>query len=127
MMLKFKIANKTNDTDYGAAFPRKEDTTPPGQPCATDPAKHVLGEPQHWYPYPFIDPDYNGTGEPVSLIPGVSAAGFTGVAINLAAIICVGLLVSFIFLGLDRALSRGKRATPLGKKSVKMTKITWRA
>lgn len=113
-MLIIPIIWLTYTFAHGAAL-----TTPPGQPCATDPAKQVLGEPQHWYPYPFIDPDYNGTGEPVSLIPGVSAAGFAGVAINLAAIICVGLLVSFIFLGLDRALSRGKRATPLGKKTAR--------
>ena len=84
-------------------------TTPPGQPCAANPAARVLGQPQNWYPYPFVDPDYNGTGEPISLVPGVSAEGFAGVAVNLAAIIAVGLLVSWAFLGLDRALSRGKR------------------
>lgn len=91
-------------------------TTPPGQPCATDPTMQVLGQPQNWYPYPFIDPNYKDGG-PLHLIPGVSTGGFAGVAINLALIIAIGILVACVFLGLDRLLSRGKRPTPLGRKA----------
>jgi hypothetical protein len=74
-------------------------TTPP--PIAPD---TQLGAPQNWYPYPFID-----VNDPSPLIPGVSLGGYAGVGVNIVVIVVLGLVFGFIFLGLDRLLSRGAR------------------
>lgn len=68
-----------------------------------------------FYPYPFINIDYDGTGGPSPLVPGLEAAGYAGVAINLVVIIILGLLMASMFVGLDRLLSRRAKPTPLGK------------
>lgn len=86
-------------------------STPPGDTC-TDTG---LGAPQNWYPYPFIDLNYDGTGAPSPLVPGLTAPGYAGVAINIVGVIILGLLFATIFLGLDRALSKGQKPTPLPK------------
>lgn len=77
------------------------------QPPAYPPETTVLGEPQHWYPYPFIDVD-----DPTSLI-GVNLSGYAGVAVNVVVILILGLVFALIFLGLDRLLSKGERPSPL--------------
>ncbi len=84
-------------------------STPPGDKCVNT----GLGSPQNWYPYPFIDLNYDGTGAPSPLIPGLTAPGYGGVAINIVGVIVLGLLFATIFLGLDRLLSRGQKPTPL--------------
>jgi hypothetical protein len=73
---------------------------PPPEAPATE-----LGEPQHWYPYPFID-----VNDPSPLIPGVDLGGYGGVAVNIVVIVVLGLAFGFLFLGLDRLLSRGQKA-----------------
>ncbi len=75
-------------------------TTPPPEAPATN-----LGEPQHWYPYPFID-----VNDPSPLIPGVELGGYAGVGVNIVVIVVLGLVFGFLFLGLDRLLSKGQRA-----------------
>ena len=76
---------------------------PPEAPATT------LGEPQHWYPYPFID-----VNDPSPLIPGAAdLGGYAGVGVNIVVIVLLGLAFGFLFLGLDRWLSKGQRATPL--------------
>lgn len=72
----------------------------------------VLGEPQHWYPYPFID-----VNDPSPLVPGVDLGGYAGVAVNIVMIVILGLAFGFMFLGLDRALSRKAKPTPLAESS----------
>ncbi|MEZ5186554.1 MAG: Pr6Pr family membrane protein [Candidatus Nanopelagicales bacterium] len=78
-------------------------TTPPPDAPATQ-----LGEPQHWYPYPFID-----VNDPSPLIPGLEFGGYAGVAANIVVIVIMGLVFGFMFLLLDRLLSKGHRAHPL--------------
>jgi hypothetical protein len=78
-------------------------TTPPPEAPSTQ-----LGEPQNWYPYPFID-----VNDPSPLIPGLEFGGYAGVGVNIVVIVLLGLLFGFIFLGLDRALSKGNKALPL--------------
>ena len=78
------------------------------QPPASPPLTTELGAPQHWYPYPFID-----VNDPTPLLPGVSLAGYGGVAVNVVVIIVLGLVFAFAFLGLDRLLSGGRKPTPL--------------
>ncbi len=73
---------------------------PPPEAPATE-----LGEPQHWYPYPFID-----VNDPSPLIPGVDLGGYAGVAVNIVVIVVLGLAFGFLFLGLDRLLSKGQKA-----------------
>jgi hypothetical protein len=75
---------------------------PPEAPSTT------LGEPQHWYPYPFID-----VNDPSPLIPGLEFAGYAGVAVNIVVIVLLGLAIGFMFLGLDRVLSRKQKPTEL--------------
>ncbi len=77
--------------------------TPPPEAPSTQ-----LGEPQNWYPYPFID-----VNDPSPLIPGLEFGGYAGVGVNIVVIVFLGLLFGFIFLGLDRALSKGNKALPL--------------
>ena len=77
--------------------------TPPGTRPATVPEA-----PQHWYPYPFID-----VNDPSPLIPGVSMGGYAGVGVNIIGILVFGLIVGFIFLGLDRLLSGGRKPVAL--------------
>ncbi len=72
----------------------------------------VLGEPQHWYPYPFID-----VNDPSPLVPGVDLGGYAGVAVNIVMIVILGLAFGFMFLGLDRTLSRKVKPTPLAESS----------
>ena len=72
-----------------------------------------MGAPQNWYPYPFIDLNYNGTGGPSALVPGLTAPGYAGIAINIVGVVVLGLLFATIFLGLDRLLSRGNKPTQL--------------
>ncbi len=83
--------------------------TIPGDKCSGNP----LQDGANFYPYPFITPNYDGTGAPSPLIPGVSADGYGGIAINLVVIIILGLLMASAFVGLDRLLSRGAKPTPL--------------
>jgi hypothetical protein len=64
----------------------------------------VPGEAINFYPYPFIDP-----ADPAPLIPGLESAGYAGVAINIAAILALGIGLGFVYLGLDRLLSRGRK------------------
>lgn len=64
----------------------------------------TVGQPQNWYPYPFLD-----VNDPSPLVPGIELAGYAGVAVNMAMILVLGLLFGFIFLGLDRLLSAGRR------------------
>ncbi len=52
------------------------------------------------YPYPFLDPSINAGG-----VPGVAA---TYIAITL-----LGVVLGFVYLGLDRLLSRGAKPTDL--------------
>lgn len=75
-------------------------TTPPADPPDTQ-----LGAPQNWYPYPFID-----VNDPSALIPGVEFGGYAGVGVNIIVIVVLGLVFGFLFLGLDRLLSRGQKA-----------------
>lgn len=69
----------------------------------------------NFYPYPFINVNYDGTGAPSPLVPGLEAAGYAGVLINIVVIIILGLLMASMFVGLDRLLSRKAKPTPLGK------------
>lgn len=78
--------------------------SPPPQAPDTTP-----GTPQHWYPYPFID-----VNDPSPLIPGLEFGGYAGVAVNIVAIIVLGLTFGFLFLGLDRVLSRKELPPQLG-------------
>ena len=64
----------------------------------------TVGQPQNWYPYPFLD-----VNDPSPLVPGVELGGYAGVAVNMVVILILGLLFAFIFLGLDRLLSGGRR------------------
>ena len=64
--------------------------------------------PQHWYPYPFIDVE-----EPSALVPGLEYPGYTGVGVNIFFILLLGLFFGFLFLGLDRLLSGGRKPPPL--------------
>ncbi len=84
-------------------------TTPSGDKCVGE----GVGAPQNWYPYPFIDLNYDGTGAPSPLVPGLTAPGYGGVAINILGVVILGLLFATIFLGLDRLLSRGQKPTEL--------------
>lgn len=68
----------------------------------------VAGGPQHWYPYPFVD-----VNDPSPLIPGMSLGGYAGVGLNIIVILVLGLVFGFLFLGLDRALSRGAKPAEL--------------
>lgn len=68
----------------------------------------VVGDPQHWYPYPFID-----VSDPEPLVPGVALTGYAGVGVNIIAIVVLGIIFGFIFLGLDRALSGGRKPVAL--------------
>lgn len=68
----------------------------------------TVGEPQNWYPYPFLD-----VSDPSPLVPGVELGGYSGVALNIVVILALGLLFGFIFLGLDRLLSAGRRPAEL--------------
>lgn len=77
---------------------------PPPQAPATE-----LGAPQNWYPYPFIN-----VNDPSPLIPGLEFDGYLGVGVNIIVIIALGLAIGFMYLGLDRALSRKQRPTDLG-------------
>jgi hypothetical protein len=81
----------------------------PGDTCTSTP----LTTSTYWYPYPFINVDYNGTGAPSPLVPGLEAQGYAGVAINLVVIIILGLVMASIFVGLDRLLSKRRKPTPL--------------
>ncbi len=78
------------------------------QPPPNPPETTTLGEPQHWYPYPFID-----VNDPSPLIPGVALEGYAGVGVNLVVIVILGLVFATLFLGLDRLLSGFKKPTPL--------------
>lgn len=73
------------------------------QPPAARPETE-LGAPQHWYPYPFID-----VNDPSPLIPDVDLGGYAGVAVNIVLILLLGAVFGLAFLGLDRALSAGRR------------------
>lgn len=63
-----------------------------------------VGPPQNWYPYPFLD-----VNDPSPLVPGIELGGYAGVAVNMVLILALGLLFGFIYLGLDRLLSGGRR------------------
>lgn len=80
-------------------------TTPPAKCCNANSAL----PPQNFYPYPFIN-----ANDPDPLIPGLTAPGFAGVAINIGVIVVLGLVMALIYLGLDRALSLGRKPAPLG-------------
>lgn len=62
------------------------------------------GPPQHWYPGAFVD-----VNNPSPLIPGLNLGGYAGVATNVGVIVVLGVVVAFIFLGLDRLLSGGRK------------------
>ncbi len=79
---------------------------PDGDPLAT------IGNPDNWYPYPFIDPEYQD-GAPSALIPGLTADGYAGIAINIVCVVVMGMVLASIWLGLDRLLSKGEKPTPL--------------
>ena len=79
------------------------------QPPANPPKTTTLGEPQHWYPYPFID-----VNDPSALAPGLTAPGYGGVAINIVIIVILALAFGFLFLGVDRWFSGGRKPTPIG-------------
>lgn len=81
----------------------------PGDRCSNTPLQVGV----NFYPYPFINVNYDGTGGPAPLIPGVEFGGYAGVVVNIIAIIVLGLIMASIFVGLDRALSRGKKPTSL--------------
>ncbi len=81
----------------------------PGDRCANTPLEKGV----NFYPYPFITLDYDGTGGPSPLVPGLEAGGYAGIAINLVIIIIMALVMASIFVGLDRLLSRGVKPTPL--------------
>lgn len=83
----------------------------PGDQCSNTPLQRGV----NFYPYPFINVDYDGTGGPAPLIPGVEAAGYVGVALNLLIVVILGLLMATLFLGLDRLLSRGAKPTRLSR------------
>lgn len=72
----------------------------------------IQGEPQHWYPYSFIN-----VNDPSPLLPGVELEGYAGVAVNIVVIVILGLIMALIFLGLDRLLSRGQKPPPLSATS----------
>ena len=80
------------------------------RPPANPPITYVQGEPQHWYPYPFID-----VNDPTPLVPGVQLEGYAGVAVNIVVILLLGIAFAFIMLGLDRWLSGGRRPTVLSQ------------
>lgn len=67
-----------------------------------------LGEPQHWYPYPFID-----VNDPSPLVPGLEYGGYAGVGVNIVAILVLGVLIGFVFVGLDRLLSKKQKPAEL--------------
>jgi hypothetical protein len=79
---------------------------PPEAPATT------LGAPQNWYPYPFID-----VNDPSPLVPGLEFGGYAGVGVNIVLIVILGLVFGFLFLGLDRLLSRKVLPTPLAAPS----------
>lgn len=64
----------------------------------------TVGPPQNWYPYPFLD-----VNDPSPLIPGLELPGYAGVAVNMVVILVLGLIIAFLYLGLDRLLSAGRR------------------
>lgn len=83
----------------------------PGSTCANT----TLQTGVNFYPYPFINLDYDGTGGPAPLIPGLEAAGYVGVALNLLVVLILGLTMAGAFLGMDRLLSRGAKPTPISR------------
>lgn len=83
-------------------------TTPPANTFPEGTEGFVPGQPMHFYPYPFID-----ATDPSPLIPGLAGPGYQGVAINIGVIVLLGLTMGFIFLGVDRLLSGGRRPPPL--------------
>ncbi|MFI0432690.1 MAG: Pr6Pr family membrane protein [Candidatus Nanopelagicales bacterium] len=83
----------------------------PGSECTNTPVQMGV----NFYPYPFINVNYDGTGGPSPLVPGLEAAGYAGIAINLVLIVILGLLMAMMFLGLDRLLSKGAKPTPLDR------------
>jgi hypothetical protein len=83
----------------------------PGSPCDNT----TLQTGVNFYPYPFINLDYDGTGGPAPLIPGLEAAGYVGVALNLLVVLLLGLAMAGAFVGLDRLLSRGAKPTPMSR------------
>lgn len=91
----------------------------PGDECAPSDKSdqwgpsESIGEAGNWYPYPFINPNYNDTGAPGEIIPGVTADGYTGIAINMVIVVILGLLFASIFYGLDRLLSKGEKPSEL--------------
>lgn len=78
-------------------------TTPPAIPPET-----VVGQPQHWYPYPFIN-----VNDPSALLPGVNLEGYAGVGVNIVVILILGIVIGILFVGLDRLLSGGQKPEPL--------------
>ena len=84
----------------------------PGDKCSPDPELQKIGQPDNWYPYPFINPNYKD-GAPGEIIPGVTADGYTGIAINMVIVVILGLLFASIFYGLDRWLSKGEKPSEL--------------
>ena len=78
-------------------------TSPPPDAPDTTPST-----PQHWYPYPFID-----VNDPSAIIPGLEFGGYTGVTVNIVVILLLGLFFGFLFVGLDRLLSRGEKPASL--------------
>lgn len=83
----------------------------PGSVCTNTPLQTGV----NFYPYPFINVNYDGTGGPAPLVPGLEAGGYAGIGINLVLILVLGLLMASMFVGLDRLLSRGAKPTPLGE------------
>lgn len=66
----------------------------------------VRGEVSHWYPYPFID---------------VAALGYTRVAVNLVAVLCLQVAIALAFASVDKRLSRSVSS---GRRRVKR-RIVW--
>lgn len=64
------------------------------------------GEESHWYAYPLID---------------VAALGYTRVAVNLLAVLCLQVAVAFAFASVDKRLSRSASS---GRRRVKR-RIVW--
>lgn len=81
----------------------------PGDVCSSVPLKVGV----NFYPYPFITLNYDGTGGPAPLIPGLEFGGYAGILVNIIAIIILGLVFASAFVGLDRLLSGRKKPTPL--------------